>query len=191
MAVASTTAAVISAAVALAGTAAGAYGAVRQAESARQQQEYQAKLANRQAQIAEQNAQQQEEAARQSRRDGYEAAVQKRQEAARIIGQQRAAAGASGTQIDAGSALDANLDTAEKGEIDAFSQRKQGLRAAHNSALAAWSSRNSAESSALQAQYHQQQATTDYLGLSQSLLGSAQKAGRNFQLLTGRGPTLG
>ena len=49
MAVASTTAAVISAAVALAGTAAGAYGAVRQAESARQQQEYQAKLANRQA----------------------------------------------------------------------------------------------------------------------------------------------
>ena len=61
MAVASTTAAVISAAVALAGTAAGAYGAIRQAESARQQQEYQAKLANRQAQIAEQNAQQQEE----------------------------------------------------------------------------------------------------------------------------------
>ena len=40
MAVASTTAAVISAAVALAGTAAGAYGAVRQAESARQQQLY-------------------------------------------------------------------------------------------------------------------------------------------------------
>lgn len=191
MAVASTTAAIISATVALAGAAAGAYGAIQQSQTARQQQEYQSKLAQRQAQIAEQNAQVQEEQARQNRRDGYEAAVQKRQEAARIIGQQRAAAGASGSQVDAGSALDVNLDTAEKGELDAFSQREQGLRAAHNNELSAWSARNSAQSSALQAEYHQQQAATDYLGLTQSLLGSAQKAGRNFQLLTGRGPTLG
>lgn len=82
------------------------------------------------------------------------------------------------------------MDTAEKGELDAFSQREQGLRAAHNAELAAWNSRNSAQGSALRADYLNETNATDYLGLSRTLLGSAQKAGRNFQLLTGRGPTL-
>ena len=185
MAIASSTAA-----VALAGTAAGAYGAIRQSETARQQQEYQAKLAQRQAGIAEENARQDEAQARQARQDSYEAAVRKRQEAAGLIGRQRAAAGASGAQVDAGSQLDLTLDTAEKGALDAFSLREQGLRTAHNAELSAWSQRNSAQGAALQADYLRQTNETDYLGLTRTLLGSTQRAGRNFQLLTGRGPTL-
>lgn len=110
--------------------------------------------------------------------------------AAGLIGRQRAAAGASGAQVDAGSQLDLPLDTAEKGALDAFSLREQGLRTAHNAELSAWSQRNSAQGAALQADYLRQTNETDYLGLTRTLLGSTQRAGHNFQLLTGRGPTL-
>ena len=121
----------ISAAVALAGAAAGTAGAVQQAENRRQQEEYQSELAARNAQQAELNAEAADDAARQERRAGYEAAQAKRQEAARIISSQRAEAGASGAQTDVGSALDKNLDTAEKGELDALSAEQQGQSRAH------------------------------------------------------------
>ncbi|WP_374288509.1 hypothetical protein [Desulfovibrio desulfuricans] len=190
MAIATSTAAMISAAVALAGAAAGTAGAVQQAENRRQQEEYQSELAARNAQQAELSAEAADDAARQERRAGYEAAQAKRQEAARIIGSQRAEAGASGAQTDAGSALDKNLDTAEKGELDALSAEQQGQSRAHMQDMRAWSLRNQSAEAASTADFTGSRADTDYLGLSSTLLNGAARAGRNFYTIGSRGPLL-
>lgn len=190
MAIATTAAAIISAAVALAGTAAGVAGAAQQSRNQRRQAEYQAGLAARNAQIAEQNALAADEEARAAKKEGYENAARKRQETARLIGMQRARAGASGAQTDAGGTLDRVLDTAEKGELDALSLQKQGADAAHNQELRAWGLRNQAQSSALEAQYLRQKPATDYLGLTGTLLNGASRAGRNFFNLGAQGPRL-
>ena len=186
----SSTAAAISAAVALAGTALGAVGAVRQEEARKSQARYQARLAERNAQQAEQHAQAAQEAARHNRKQGYEEAVRKRQEAALLTGAQRARSGASGTQTDTVSQLDLNLDTVEKGELDALSRRQQGLDAAHQQELRAWAYRNQAEEAALEADYRQGQTQTDYLGLGTTLLNGAARSGRNFYRLGSQGPRL-
>lgn len=190
MAIATTTAAIISAAVALAGTAAGVAGAAQQSRNQRQQAKYQAGLAARNAQIAEQNAQAADEEARAAKKEGFENAARKRQETARIIGTQRAQAGASGAQADAGGNLDRVLDTAEKGELDALSLQEQGANAAHNQQLRAWGLRNQAQSSALEAQYLRKKAASDYPGLTTTLLNGASRAGRNFYNLGAQGPRL-
>lgn len=190
MAIATGTAAMISAAVALAGAAAGTASAVRQAESGRRQTEYQSKLAARNAQQAEQSAQTADAAARQERLEGYEAAQAKRQEAARLISAQRAKTGASGAQTDAGATLDKNLDTAEKGEIDALSAERQGRNNAYAQDLRAWSLRNQSAESAGKADFIGSRAETDYLGLTGTLLNGASRVGRNFYTIGSRGPLL-
>lgn len=190
MAIATSTAAMISAAVALAGAAAGTASAVQQAESRRQQTEYQSKLAARNAQQAEQSAQAAEESARQERLEGSEAAQAKRQQTARIISAQRAEAGASGAQADAGATLDKNLDTAEKGEIDALSAERQGRDNAYAQDLRAWSLRNQSTEASGNADFLGARAETDYLGLAGTLLNGASRVGRNFYTIGSRGPLL-
>ena len=190
MAIATGTAAIIGAAMALAGTAAGAASAARQAQTQKQQARYQSQLAARNAAIAEQNAQVADEEARAARKGGAEDAARKRQEPARIIGMQRAGAGASGAQVDAGGNLDRVLDTAEKGEMDALSLQQQGADAAYNQQLRAWGLRNQAESASLEAQYLRGRGNTDYLGLTTTLLNSAGRTGRNFFNLDRQGPRL-
>ncbi len=170
MAIATGTAAIIGAAMALAGTAAGAASAARQAQTQKQQARYQSQLA--------------------ARKGGAEDAASKRQETARIIGMQRAGAGASGAQVDAGGNLDRVLDTAEKGEMDALSLQQQGADAAYNQQLRAWGLRNQAESASLEAQYLRGRGNTDYLGLTTTLLNSAGRTGRNFFNLDRQGPRL-
>lgn len=64
--------------------------------------------------------------------------VKKRQEVAGVIASQRAAMGASGAQVDRGSFLDLELDTAEKGEIDALALYQRGLDAAYNTEVQGW-----------------------------------------------------
>lgn len=190
MAIATGTAAMISAAVALAGAAAGTVSAVQQAENRNRQAEYQSKLAARNAQQAEQSAQAADEATRQEKRSGYEASQAKRQEAARIISSQRAQTGASGAQADAGSTLDLNLDTAEKGELDALSAQRQGQDNAYSQQLKAWNLRNQSVESSANAEFLNSKAETDYLGLSTTLLNGASRAGRNFYTIGSRGPLL-
>lgn len=80
-----------------------------------------------QAKAAEMNAQMLEEDGKEAKREGYDKAQKKRFEAASIVGQQRLAAGASGAQVDQGSFLDKQLDTVEKGELDALAINEQGL----------------------------------------------------------------
>ncbi len=190
MAIATSTAAAISAAVALAGAAVGTVSSIQQAESRRQQAEYQSSLAERSAQQAEQSAQLADEAARREKQAGYEAAVKKRQEAARIIGSQRAQASASGAQADAGSQLDQIMNTAEKGELDALSQEQQGADAAYSQQLRAWNLRNQSAGATLNAENLNNHAQTDYLGLTSTLLNGANRVGRNFYTLGTRGPLL-
>ena len=190
MAIATSTAAAITAAVALAGAVAGTASALQQSANQQAQNDYQSRLASRTAQVAEQNAQVAEDAARAERRQGYEDAVKKRQEAARIIGSQRAEAGASGATVDVGSTLDRNLDTAEKGELDALSLRQQAENNASNQDVRAWALRNQATDAQLQSQYSNSRAQTDYLGLTSTLLNGASRVGRNFYTIGARGAQL-
>lgn len=106
-------------------TGIGVVGSIRQARAQSEQMEYQADVARQNQQLAEQQASAE-------RRQGYENMVTQRQETARLIGRQRAAAGASGAVVDVGSNLDLQADTAAQGEIDAINVYNQALDRAYN-----------------------------------------------------------
>lgn len=106
-------------------TGVGVVGSIRQARAQSEQMEYQADVARQNQQLAEQQASAE-------RRQGYENMVTQRQETARLIGRQRAAAGASGAVVDVGSNLDLQADTAAQGEIDAINVYNQALDRAYN-----------------------------------------------------------
>lgn len=129
---------IISLAVGAIGTAASAYSSIQQGQAqqaaAKQQADaamIQGMMENENAQFqaksAELNAQMIEEEGKTAKREGYDAAQKKRLEAASMVGQQRLAAAGSGAQVDQGSFMDKQLDTVEKGELDAFSLNEQGL----------------------------------------------------------------
>lgn len=120
------------------GTAASAYSSVQQGQvqqaAAKQQADaaiIQGMMDNNSAQFqaktAEMNAQAIEEDGKQAKKEGYNAAQKKRLEAAGIVGQQRLATAASGAQVDQGASMDRQLDTIEKGELDAFALNEQGV----------------------------------------------------------------
>lgn len=155
MAISSTFAAII-AATSLLGAGVSAVGSYQQAQAQQQQAATQAELAQRNAQIAEQNAQAAEEEGREAKKIGYENAVKKRQEAAGIIGAQRAAQAASGATVDVGSALDLNLDTTEKGELDALALREQGLQQDYLKRVDAWNLREQGTGQQIQSKMYSQ-----------------------------------
>ena len=153
----------------VAGAGLSAAGSIQQANAQREQAEFQSKMAQRNAQIAEQNAQLAEEQGREAKKAGYENAVRKRQEAAQIIGGQRAGFGASGAQVDQGAALDATLDTAEKGELDALHSLEQGQWQDYDQRVRAWGLRNDRDTSAMQASALRRKGDTGYLNLISGL----------------------
>ena len=114
MAVASSTAALLGAAVTLASTAVGTWSAVSRQEEQRKQAEFSADMARRNAQVAEENARMAEEEARQTRADSYDAAVRKRQETSLLVGKQRAQAGASGRRSTAAASWTASWTCGKK-----------------------------------------------------------------------------
>ncbi|MBQ9405251.1 MAG: hypothetical protein IJU37_00760 [Desulfovibrio sp.] len=144
-AISGTTAAVISAVSIAASLAGTAMSAIAQNQAAQRQAEQQEAANRYQQKISERNRDLAEEQARAARKEGYENAVRKRQEVAGIIGAQRARQGASGVGVDVGSALDLNLDTAERGEIDALALQQQGLDKARNLEIQAWHSNANAQ----------------------------------------------
>lgn len=121
----------ISLASTAAGTGMGVISAIRQSRAQQAQAEYQADVARRNQELSEQQASAQ-------RREGYDNMVAKRQETARLIGRQRAAAGASGAAVDVGSNLDLQADTAARGELDAINIYNKSLDSAYQSELQAW-----------------------------------------------------
>lgn len=190
MAVGTTTAALLGAAVTLASTAAGAWSAVNRQQEQRRQAEFSADMARRNAQMAEENARTADEEARRIRADSHDQAVRKRQETALLAGKQRARAGASGAQIDSGSHLDSQLDIRERGELDALAIEEQGERAAYGQEVQAWNQRNAAQGSLARERQLRRKAGTDYLALSKTLLNSSGRLGNNFDLFSGQGPRL-
>ena len=119
-------------------TGIGVVGSIRQARAQSEQMEYQADVARQNQQLAEQQASAE-------RRQGYENMVTQRQETAKLIGRQRAAAGASGAVVDVGSNLDLQADTAAQGEIDAINTYNQALDRAYNYDVQAVNYGNQAE----------------------------------------------
>lgn len=128
------------------GAVGGAYSSYQQGMAQQQAAKQQANMAmmqgameNDQAQfnatVATMDAEKAEEEGREAKKEGYDNAQRKRLEAAKVIGQQRAEAGASGAQVDQGNFLDQRLDTAEKGEVDALAINEQGLWADYNKRL--------------------------------------------------------
>lgn len=106
-------------------TGMGGYSSIRQGKAQSAQAKYQTDVARQNQELAEQQASAE-------RRDGYENMITRRQETAKLIGRQRAAAGASGAVVDAGSNLDLQADTAAQGELDALNAYNQGIDAGYN-----------------------------------------------------------
>lgn len=156
-----------------------AVGSIYQNQAAKAQANAQAQQAQANADIANQNAKLAEEEARQSRREGYENKLKKRQEVAGIIGAQRAAQGASGALVDAGSFMDTTLDTIDKGESDALKMEQQGYDAAYQKELEAYNYRNQAGQLQQQAADYRASAN-DKWGTGLTILGSVAQAGSNW-----------
>ncbi len=148
--------------------------ALAQKEQAKQQ----SKIAQYNADIANVNAEIATEAGRQEAREGYENAIKKRQEVAGIIGKQRAAGGASGAQVDTGSLLDVNLDTAEKGANDATALEQAGLDGQYQYDLQAWNHKQEADSYQAQAD-SLKKAGNDWSGVLLAASGSLISSGSN------------
>lgn len=157
----------------------GAVGSVYQNSVASAQARAQSQQAQANADIANKNAKLAEEEARQSRREGYENKLKKRQEVAGIIGAQRAAQGASGALVDAGSFMDTTLDTIDKGESDALKMEQQGYDAAYQKELEAYNYRNQAGQLQQQAADYRASAN-DKWGTGLTILGSVAQAGSNW-----------
>lgn len=157
----------------------GAVGSVYQNSVASAQANAQAQQAQANADIANQNAKLAEDEARLARREGYENKLKKRQEVAGIIGAQRAAQGASGALVDAGSFMDTTLDTIDKGESDALKMEQQGYDAAYQKELEAYNYRNQAGQLQQQAADYRASAN-DKWGTGLTILGSVAQAGSNW-----------
>lgn len=173
-------------ALSLVGAAVGALGSYQQAQAQKSQARFQAQAAERQAVIARQNADLALEEGREAKKIGYENSLRQRQEAARIIGTQRAAQAASGVQTDVGSALDVNLTTAEHGELDALALYDQGQRQDYIKRVEAWNLREQAVGNAAAgAMYARQgQAVKPWLAGGTTLLAGVTQAGSNYAFMT-------
>ncbi len=172
----------ISAVTALASAAMGTVSAIESSNAQKQQAEYQSDMAQYNAKIAEQQAQMAEYEGAELKRDAYEEGVKKRQEAAHMVASQRAAQAASGAVVDTGSALDLNLDTVEKGELDALQLQEQGAWQDYNKRVDAWNYRNQAASleSKSDMYSHRAQQISPLLDNTDSLLSGVKKVGTVF-----------
>lgn len=123
---------------------------------------------------------------KEAKQTGEENAALKRQEAAKLIGRQRAAAGASGATVQSGSFMDVYMDTAERGEIDAMALAEEGRRVDYNKRVEAWNYQQQAAGHAEQANAAQQNVgyINPWLGAAGNLLSGAAQAGSNFHKMS-------
>ena len=162
----------------IASLAATAVSTISSYQNAKTQADNQKAQAKFQANIARQNQELAEDQASAQRREGYEAMVRKRQEVAGIISRQRAVAGASGAQVDQGSFLDLNMETAEKGELDALALYQQGLDNAYNSEIQAWNYGTQAQGYTMQAK--QADTISPSLAAATTAIGGLAQTGAGF-----------
>lgn len=150
----------------LASTVIGAVGAIQQGQAASAAAEYQA-------QVGEMNAILAERRARDADERGKLEEQKKRQEVARIKGQQRAAMGANGVDLTFGSPLDTLVDTAVLGELDALTIRTNTAREAYEHRVDAVNKRAGAELSRMKGESAK---TAGYLSAAGTVLTGAGKS---------------
>lgn len=105
-------------------TGVSAIGAAQQASATAAADRYQAQVALNNQKIAGQYA-------AQATADGENQVAAKQQQTAQMIGSERAAMAANGVELDNGSALRIQGDTAKLGEVDALTIRNNAARAAY------------------------------------------------------------
>lgn len=160
-------------------TAVGVYSSIQQAKAQSEQAKYQADVARQNRDLAEQQASAE-------RRQGYENMLAKRQDTARLIAKQRAAAGASGAVVDVGSNLDLQADTAFQGEIDAISLYNKGIDAGYNAEIQAMQYGQQADAyDASASQYR----SAGYLNAASSALGGIADIGSTWGSYAGKSTT--
>lgn len=164
----------------IASTSLGVMSSIQQSQAQQAQAEYQSAVAKENQKLAEEQASAQ-------RRQGYENMIAKRQETAKLIGKQRAAAGASGAVVDVGSNLDLQADTASQGEIDALNLYQQGLDAAYNSEISAWNYGQQAAAYQSQASYA---GSTAWANAAGTALGGLASLGSTWGNYYSRNATL-
>ena len=157
MAATSTALMVASLAATAISTGIGVYSSIKQGQAQQAQAEYQSKVAQRNADLAEQQASAQ-------RMQGYEQMQAERLKTARLIGQQRAQAGASGVAVDSGSFEDVAEDTKAAGEFDAINAYNSAIDKSYNTEIQAWNYESQAAGYEAQGQAAQQGSMLSAIG---------------------------
>ena len=181
---AATAAAATSAAIGIAGVGLSAYGMYQNAQAQNAASQNAAAQAQYQSQVAKQNADMANAAAREDRYQGYLNSEAQKRKTAQVIGEQRAAEGASGAVVDNGSFMDVTLDTAERGTLDALALQHQGDIQAWKDEIQATNYTNqaalqSASAAAYGSQYHD-----PLMAAGGSLLQGAGQIGMNWYKMT-------
>lgn len=128
-------------------------------------------------QVAAMNATLSERRAKDALARGVAAEQQKRLEVAQLKGRQLAAAAANGVDVSFGSPLDAMVDTATLGELDALTIRRNAAREAYDYQVQAVNGRADAVLSGMNASA----ATTgSYLNAAGTVLGGLSNAYGNY-----------
>lgn len=168
------------------GTALGAVGSYTSSQQQKSQMEYQSQVAENEAVVARQNADIADEQGRQESRTGYENKLKKRQEVAGVVGSQRAIQSASGAVLDTGSFMDLQLDTVEKGEVDALALQQAGFDNQYQYDVQAQNLRTQASSLESQSHYLASSAGSinPFLSAGTSLIGGVANMGMNYEIMT-------
>ena len=149
-------------------TAIGGVSAIQQGNAAAASSRYNAQVATMNAEIADRNA-------RDALERGQREEQQKRLEIANLTGRQRAAAAANGVDVSWGSPLDAIVDTAMMGELDALTIRSNSAREAYDYKVSATNSRADASLSLSNAKSAK---SGGYLSAFGTVLGGAGEIGK-------------
>ena len=130
------------------------------------------------AQVATMNAQLSERRAKDALLRGQAAEQQKRMEVAQLQGRQRAAMAANGVDLTFGSPLDAMVDTAVLGELDALTIRRNAARESYDSRVEAVNGRADATLGRMNADAA---ITGGYLNAAGTVLGGLGTSYGNYQ----------
>ncbi len=138
-----------------------------------QQASAQAAASKYNAQVQEMNATLSDRRAKDALERGAKEEQRKRQEVARITGQQQVAMAANGVDLGFGSPLDTIVDTAVLGELDALTIRTNANRESYDYRVQAVNQRAGATLSNMEAKAAK---TGGYLAAAGTILGGAGKA---------------
>lgn len=164
----------LSLALGLLSSAIGAAGAIQQGQAQADAAEYNAKVQENNAKIAEFKA-------RDAIVRGNEEQKKQRAHTAEIAGRQRAAMAANNIDVTYGSALDAAVDTAMLGELDALTIRSNSYREAYDHRVDATNERAGAELSRMEARNAR---TAGFLNAAGTLVGGFSNAYSSYRKST-------